>query len=581
MKKNIVANYQMIKHYYYHPSNMWLALSEFLDNSISSWSGKENQNPIDGLKIDIIFDETTKNNNKIIIKDNAKGMKEEELLNAMQPNNSLNKESHHYNQYGIGMKFGCFWYGENAAIYTKTENDNEYKVVLETLNKSPNESVVVESEISNDNLIKTKSGTVIVISNVYADRFPSNSKIATIKTALGWRYSKLIKKGLIINIEIKSNDKKKNSVEKITEFEIKPFKFDDFVAVRKDENKNNPNFQNQVNKWIDDIIELKEKTLYELNALKEEEDETRKRKRILIEFCEKFINGQELFVSKEIIVNNKKVNFNFGIISPKEKNLNKISGVTTYHIDRAINHGPNDDENKSPPICFDTNKNVGSGGDPTWRHLYGDVDLTYAEIPDINKSGFLWSNEGKDNLYKEIKNVWESLKKLLNKINEFKNDTPTKTIDTNKEFDETINNINDVLDNNILQLSKKSDEDNYEKKYIDFQLVNKKRRIRIVETNGEKDKFIKISSYNDNNNITLITFNVNHQFWKPFINKEKTNSNYRGRTVYPIVLILAICNELFKNNNHNNALLDGIDLDKNKELFQIINDIVTQIQKKE
>jgi hypothetical protein len=68
-----------------------------------------------------------------------------------------------------------------------------------------------------------------------------------------------------------------------------------------------------------------------------------------IESYEKFLDGKDLFFEREISINKSEPKIQFGILggdfqNNKESGFSKdrYTGLTTYHIDRAINHGPNE-----------------------------------------------------------------------------------------------------------------------------------------------------------------------------------------------------------------------------------------------
>lgn len=98
-------------------SSLIHSISEFIDNSISSYL-KTNNNNIKGLHIVISiktsYNESEDNvlNQSIKIFDNAGGMNENELYHAMIPNDREGKSDNNLNQYGLGMKIASFWLGK-------------------------------------------------------------------------------------------------------------------------------------------------------------------------------------------------------------------------------------------------------------------------------------------------------------------------------------------------------------------------------------------------------------------------------------------------------------------------------------
>jgi hypothetical protein len=105
-----------------------------------------------------------------------------------------------------------------------------------------------------------------------------------------------------------------------------------------------------------------------------------------IEAYEKFMKNENLIFEKSIHINGKDTKIKFGILggdfqkNKKGFSKEKYCGLTTYHIDRAINHGPNNEQ------C--TNLMFTKSKDPTRVWVYGEINLTDIEEPDKNKSKF-------------------------------------------------------------------------------------------------------------------------------------------------------------------------------------------------
>lgn len=283
--KQLVATYGMIVNYANEKTILWLALSEFIDNSISSWQGKDNvDSSVDGLKISIIFDDTDSENRKVIITDNANGMDSDELVNAMQPSDTKGKKDTHYNQFGVGMKLAIFWQGEDGTVYSKTKNGQEYYVELKTSNHDRSEAVEVESKVSHDNMIKYSSGTTIIIEKIYKNKWYKS--IEEIEEALGWRYRELLSSkknnyaGMEINIHVMSSDSKKSNGNKV--YSVKPTFIDAFTLNDfKEKNFEKQNFdKDRFNReYLQDIEELKIKHSNNI---------------MLNVFCDKLINNEPL-----------------------------------------------------------------------------------------------------------------------------------------------------------------------------------------------------------------------------------------------------------------------------------------------
>ena len=189
-------------------TSLALCLSEFIDNSLASWlSGDRSKR----LKINIQYHNLGKRNNFYIITDNANGMSKDELDNAMvQYNQTFNKDNSSLNQYGIGMKFGIFWIGQDADIYSKTPNGRLVVGKYNSIDKQPSDIVVSNVDYLDDEYIKIDSqeyelqqGTIIYIKNVYGrNRTMTNGKFAEVSEFLGYRFAEyLLNDSLEISID--------------------------------------------------------------------------------------------------------------------------------------------------------------------------------------------------------------------------------------------------------------------------------------------------------------------------------------------------------------------------------------------
>lgn len=190
-------------------TSLELCLSEFIDNSIASFYTDQARvnDPLDILKVTITC-HLKKNvgqanfaDRHYTILDNANGMVMQTLQDAMiQYKNSDTKDQKSMNQYGIGMKFGIFWIGSDADIYTKERYCPEYIGRYNSFNKDESADVVSSVTLSDKNVIQTSSGTEIKIRNVYKHRALTNSKIESLKSFFGFRYAPYLNKGKLLII---------------------------------------------------------------------------------------------------------------------------------------------------------------------------------------------------------------------------------------------------------------------------------------------------------------------------------------------------------------------------------------------
>lgn len=168
----------MLTHFKSEDYSIPLMLSEFIDNSISSWEKIiENKNR---LRIEIIFRESyisdSQRDKKIIIKDNAAGMDFSEIQKAAQFYDSEGKGEDDLNQHGIGLKSALGWLGEDMTVFSKTKDDNIYfnSLTLDTTNFNVNDEwyATAKQVGINDlskNILLGESGTTIIIDKIYDD----------------------------------------------------------------------------------------------------------------------------------------------------------------------------------------------------------------------------------------------------------------------------------------------------------------------------------------------------------------------------------------------------------------------------
>lgn len=553
MSKKLVATYEMIRGYKHKPSNYCLAIGEFIDNSISNYQKKDDTNPIDGLKVHIIFNFEDKKNSRILISDNANGMSAIDMEEAMQPSDRKGKKDTDYNQYGVGMKLGIFWFGEDVTIYSKLHNEDEYKLELNTSNRGHGTEVEVESNKSRDRVIQYKSGTTIIINKIYANRNITieNNSLNKFKHALGWRYNKLIEKGLEIRISVMSDNLNKNSDDIIEPFFNRPFQKEQLFSNKKLKSKIRKDKENKFNKLIHDLYNDIPK-LKESNKIDSE---------LLMEAYHKLVNNEKMEFKKYICVNDQYPELNFAIFDFDKNNKGLYTGVTIYHKERAIMHGPNDD--KSYNFYF-INRNKGSGGDPKWRWLYGDLNLTGIEVPDENKYRFDWSPHGEENLKEAFEKIYYSLEPILKIIVDVEqlkeNNKPNW-----KEAQEIAHGFKNSFKNSFIKSVNIIENNNGELgPSANCIIGDEEYKIEIFETEDDIN-FMQVVNI-DHEKTIRVYIESDNKFWKPMIHENDFKNNF----LYPFVLVLSLAQLLYNNEDFQ----EKMDKNKEKNFIDIIAEIV-------
>ena len=423
----LVKNFQTVE------SRQIYSFSEFIDNSIASYSSKikkisQDSEDIDvkGLKIDFNIDE-----NKCLIKivDNAGGMTYEELKNALQPGYVFGKSDNNLNQYGVGMKYGIFQLGNKFEIYTKPINhviQGQYYVNFNYDEKNKSEPVKFHIDTINDNICNNEltsltSGTIIVIKETLNTRHFSNVKKLKkeLIDGLGWRYHQLIKEQ---NLEI--NFKYVDSIGK----EEENIKVEGFIP------KNFYSIKNTVDniKSENSNIDISTDKFYEhfINTCKKNGVDVENNS--ITNWIDLLKNpNKELYFNDVINIPeiNKNIKINWGILGYKCKNNNsnhsyfEMCGITLIHKHRCIKHGFNlgDDNGIEKFANFCSNNGQNNGGNNTIRRMFGWIDLTGIESPERNKKDFKWGSinggyKTSDDIEKFWKSKYSDIKEILNAL---------------------------------------------------------------------------------------------------------------------------------------------------------------------
>ncbi len=580
MIMKIIATYEMIRGYRNRATNYWLAISEFIDNSIASYIKKDRNNSVSGLEVNITFDYRKHSNRKLIIRDNANGMDGYDLEQAMQPNSRHGKSDTQYNQYGVGMKLGIFWYGENVTIYSKQKGNSEYCIDLNTHGADSTIAVEVQSKISNMQKIKTDSGTVVEISHLYDNRCgikPMTDKYETFVNALGCRYSRLLSEMKITVTVLEESGEENNLI--VEPHVVYPFTYDDLLDKRIVKNLKNDKQWETIQKMREEVFNTSVEQLKEkLNTRK---NKTHSGHVIGIETLfeeglNKFINKEHMIFERMIIVNGKETKLQFGIqtpynestidSNPKRKKLYKYSGVTVFHIDRAILHAPNTKDNTSNNIQF-LQKELGSGGNPLWRWFYGYVDLTGIENPDENKSRFDWSKNGEQDLKDALYDVFVELEPICQAIKSIDDKIPAE-VNSEKDYEQITTCLVKSVRESLFKIEKPVVVNDENALPVDYLTIdNHKYQILLFE-DFDTQKFIDWKK-DDVRDVIEVHIAADNSLWKPFVN----NPEFKGELLYPIVLILSIGQLVF----NDTEWLEKYDIDENSKFIDIINKLVKDI----
>lgn len=471
----------MLTHFKSEDYSIPLMLSEFIDNSISSWEKIiENKN---WLRIEIIFRESyisdSQRDKKIIIKDNAAGMDFSEIQKAAQFYDSEGKGEDDLNQHGIGLKSALGWLGEDMTVFSKTKDDNIYfnSLTLDTTNFNVNDewyatAKQVEINDLSKNILLGESGTTIIIDKIYDD-----DKFAYIKNEeernalfifLGWKYKYYIRDGLIINLSFELNDKDMKNQNKYTvgDFEIKPWHFFDFKAYISKKviaSMKGQDFNVQKEEIAD---EFQEEIIHNFSNNIEKIMNQSNPNSLKHNICNHILNEKPLLFKTTIEINGENFEIDLGIISSdslkysiannskyaneycdikKKYSFDALQGVSTFHHCRGIEIGPSINKtywNKKMPetISFASNRKS-IDGESTPIRLYGEIHLTNFRT-EINKAKLIWGENALNNFKQSLHEIWqdsfaEILKEIVEAENKSKSNEKVKL--KTKTIEKTIN----------------------------------------------------------------------------------------------------------------------------------------------
>src|SRR5579871_476262 len=137
----LILGYEILESYKRLPYKTWYAFAEFIDNSTQSY--RNHRVDLDGmykkkqdmLTVEISYANNTRNKYGFVrIKDNAYGMDEEDLQNAM----TLGKRpaiSNERSKYGLGLKTAAFWFGNAWSIETTQKGSRKMLTISVDLHK--------------------------------------------------------------------------------------------------------------------------------------------------------------------------------------------------------------------------------------------------------------------------------------------------------------------------------------------------------------------------------------------------------------------------------------------------------------
>ncbi len=241
-KVNIRPNVSMLSVLRYLEYETWFALAEFVDNSIASYLNNEIELKKlhgDGYQLEVYI-EIDDPNNKIIIRDNAAGIEEENYSRAFRAA-EIPADTSGLSEFGMGMKSASCWFSDYWTVRTTAIGEKTEKTISFDMDKIF-EDKIEELEFSSKPVNSNHHYTVIELTNV--NKIPRRKGIGKVKSHLTSIYREFIRNGIlklfINNEEQKFREPKILKVPIYTEPESKPilwkreidFPIEDGLSVR-------------------------------------------------------------------------------------------------------------------------------------------------------------------------------------------------------------------------------------------------------------------------------------------------------------------------------------------------------------
>ncbi len=174
----------------------WYALAEFVDNAIASYLKNEKElKAIEGnsfkLRVNIEINESE---NKIVIRDNAAGINQEDYPRAFRAA-EIPPDNTGLSEFGMGMKSAACWFADNWCVTTTALGEQTEKRVCFDMKKIFDDKLE-ELDVEEKFIDKNYHYTTIELFNV--NRMPKRRGIGKVKDHLTSIYRDFIRKGILV-----------------------------------------------------------------------------------------------------------------------------------------------------------------------------------------------------------------------------------------------------------------------------------------------------------------------------------------------------------------------------------------------
>ncbi len=531
----------------------YLMLSELIDNSISSfdteygegkWRKKlEIEININNPKVDTATFANTKYfpNSYIEVKDNAFGIKPDDLINTLKLNKKNKNNSSKMNVHGRGLKQSAFYFGLGVEVISRYKDESKtFSVDNRPIKKGISNYVeyeVVESKKKRD------VGTTIRIESLRESHKFTPKRLQDALEALSYRYSKLVSsEQMSITIKHKLDDSGKFKKSVINET------MDDVARLREDYGEYSIEERKRITiaakRKVDELIEKasEKRNIYKYPELAKKTSQK----------ISKIIRSEDLETqfkwTEKIIVNSKEtVMMDFWLLSTKTNSKDKKAkrgyaqkrGIRVNEGDRAILHPPILKNELSTYLDPLPSSNRTGAVD---NRFVGEVNISnFSAQTTTDKSTFEFkAQEDKERFDDQISVIFDVFEQFV-----LKGRSGNKTSEAAKFTAADDNKIEATITSKFPKQVKTIGFDNEIRNSITAKIIFKGEEFKLkvkIDSRNTPTKILTTKVNNDKNTVDAIWFN-NHNIWKN-INTESKSFNIES--MVPLFLLLVFQEMNFK-----------------------------------
>ncbi|MFA6597071.1 MAG: ATP-binding protein [Ignavibacteriaceae bacterium] len=221
---NIRPNVTMLSVLKFLEYETWFALAEFVDNAIASFQSNQGElKQIHGKDFQlVVYIEINDSENKIIIRDNAAGIDEENYPRAFRAA-EIPPDTSGLSEFGMGMKSAACWFSDLWSVRTTALGEATEKTVKFDMNKIFEEKIE-ELDFEIKTTEKEHHYTIIELCNVH--KMPRGRGLGKVKSHLTSIYREFIRKGIlklyVDNVKLQYHDPKVLNVARYDDLKGEP-----------------------------------------------------------------------------------------------------------------------------------------------------------------------------------------------------------------------------------------------------------------------------------------------------------------------------------------------------------------------